>query len=171
MSHITRRIRYKSFTEINKKENYEWLEVLTDYFKPYAIEDISDFDRQDNLQFLVGINNDGISSDTFDDFLTTDNAYLFEISISGTKPISTCSFWMYPRGEVGVLKFSAHPFIPEHAVFLEHYNRFVADYDLLHVTEQELHRLTCWKRKRVSIYYKYFNNHFHDPRSAPVSDL
>lgn len=164
----------KAIDKLNypKYEAIDWEATLQSYFINHGILEITDFDRQGELAFLISLNenNENIDNKNIDFLLTTVPMYYFEVCFALDKPLSYCSFWKYHSGKAPQkLEISETAFLKEHQIYKEVYLNLALDFELEVLNFKELGLLVSFNKERVNIYYKYFNQNY-DKRKLPFQE-
>lgn len=143
--------------------------TLQRMFEPYTVDDLSDMDNSYSYEFLVAINNEGffshtieleagVSMHTMDDAIKGKDLYYLNIMVSTEKPFATALFLKYTQGdEQEAPVVSKLPFDEKQAPFFDTYLLFLNEYQLCHVSYEDLNETVKWDTERVSFYYRYFN--------------
>ena len=143
--------------------------TLQQIFKGHTVDDLSNMDNSYSYEFLVAINNEGffshtieleagVSMHTMDDAIKDRDLYYLNIMVSTEKPFATALFLKYTQGdEQEAPMVSKHPFDETHASFFENYLLFLNEYQLCHVSYEDLNAIVKWDTEKVSFYYRYFN--------------
>ncbi len=140
---------------------YGFYEQLEDLFGHNTVDDITDIDNEDSCEYsyLVSLNHDGIRlSDEIDDLFEKEDTYFLNITVSREKPLAAKCFWKYPKGSRGQeLILSSQVFLEEQEAADKLFDVFVRENKLLYLTDGELQETVLLHGRKVSIYYKYFN--------------
>lgn len=163
--------------EIDKSNypNYEaidWEETLEKYYINHSILEITDFDRQGELAFLISLNenNENIDNENIDFLLKTIPMHYFEVCFALEKPLSYCAFWKYHPGQPPFkLEISENPFLKEQEIYKEVYLNLILDFKLKSLSFKELESLVSLNNEKVNIYYKYFNQNY-DKKKLPFQE-